>query len=285
MSAPSIVETKYGKIMGTCSEIGIHAFLGIPYAQSPEETPFAAPKAPEKFQEIYDARSYGPTAPQSVGTAPVSIIFPEKHISGKNFLNLNIWTNELTTKNPVMIFIHGGSFTSGSGAIDGYNGASYAEKGIVLVTLNYRLGIQGFAYTDDGELNVGLLDQIQGIKWIKENIINFGGDPNNITLFGESAGAMSIGALLAMPAANGLFQRAILESGAASHCISLNSARKISKRLGEILDIKMTKANLTSIPPDQLLAAQQQISQELSQTPNVSNWGMLLIRACLLNQS
>ena len=147
-------------------------------------------------------------------------------------LNLNVWTPDPgATGLPVMVWIQGGMFELSSTA--SYDGSRFARDGVVCVVINWRPGAEGFLYLDDGIANLGLLDQVAALEWVRENISSFGGDPGNVTIFGESAGAMSIGVLLAMPSAEGLFRRAILQSGAAQHVISTADARRMAGYLAE----------------------------------------------------
>ena len=133
-----------------------------------------------------------------------------------------------------MVWIPGGMFEfHGTGASPWYDGSRFARDGIVCVTINYRVGAEGFLYLGEGNANRGLLDQIAALEWVRENIAAFGGDPGNVTIFGESAGAMSVGTLLAMPRAEGLFRRAIAQSGAAHHVISAATAQRVGQRLAE----------------------------------------------------
>ena len=137
----------------------------------------------------------------------------ERAASSEDCLNLNVWTPDPGAAGlPVMVWIQGGMFELSSTAA--YDGSRFARDGVVCVVINWRPGAEGFLYLGDGIANVGLLDQVAALEWVRDNIAGFGGDPDNVTVFGESAGAMSIGALLAMPAARGLFHRAILQSGA-----------------------------------------------------------------------
>jgi carboxylesterase type B len=170
-----------------------------------------------------------------------------------------------------MVWIHGGAFANGTGAV--YDGSRFARDGVVCVTINYRLGIDGFLYLGDGNANLGLLDQIAALKWVQENISAFGGDPNNVTIFGESAGGMSVGTLLSMPRANGLFRRAIAESGAGHHTISSETALHISQYLANKLDIQPTEAAFTDVPFDRLVQAQVQLSGDLFNNPDPALWG------------
>ncbi len=172
-----------------------------------------------------------------------------------------------------MVWIHGGAFSNGSGAIPSYDGSRFARDGVVCVTINYRLGADGFLYLDDGVSNLGLLDQIAALTWVRENIAAFGGDPNNLTVFGESAGAFSISTLLSMPRARGLFSRMIAESGAGHHVSSPVTAQRVGQYLAEKLGVKPTREAIAAIPIDRLLQAQVELSGEAFANPDPERWG------------
>ncbi len=206
-----IIETKTGKIKGH-EQDGIKMFKGIPYAEPPiGELRLSYPEPKTPWNGVLDASEYGPIAPQPLPI--LEQLFPLPPQSEEECLNLNIWTPECDdSKRPVMFWIHGGSHITGSGRL--LNGRNISHKGnIVLVTINYRLGPLGYLYIPGAPANIGELDKITALKWVKENIESFGGDPDNITIFGESAGATSVCALMAMPKAKGLFNRAISQSG------------------------------------------------------------------------
>jgi para-nitrobenzyl esterase len=229
-----IINTKYGKIQGYIQK-GIKIFKGIPYAAPPmNELRFMPPKPPAAWSDILITTEFGPNVPQPENIA--SFLFgPPREESEDNCLTLNIWTPGTDKKRrPVMFWIHGGNFRYGSSAQVTYTGIPLAKRGnIVLVTINYRLGPLGFLYIPDKTVNVGMLDQVAALKWVHDNIEAFGGDPDNITIFGESAGATSVITLLAMPMAKGLFHRAIAQSTSfyfASHQES--GSKKLISRLG-----------------------------------------------------
>ena len=172
-------------------------------------------------------------APHAFGAEPPQLKPPADHPAaamvwdpaepGEDCLNLNVWTPDPGASGlPVMVWIPGGMFEVGTGAT--YDGSRFARDGIVCLTINYRVGPEGFLYLADGEANLGLQDQVAALEWVRENIAAFGGDPANVTIFGESAGAMSVGTLLAMPRAEGLFRRAICQSGAADRVIHRHGA-------------------------------------------------------------
>ena len=216
------VGTAAGTVKGTTTADGkIRIFKGIPYAAAPVgENRWREPKPAPAWQGVRDALEFGAQCMQ--GQVFDDITFPRP--ASEDCLNLNIWTPAATANDrlPVMVWIHGGGFQVGAGAEPRHDGEAFARKGIILVTINYRLGIFGFlshpeltresAHNASG--NYGLLDQIAALQWVKANIAAFGGDPSNVTIFGESAGSFSVSALMASPVAAGLFHKAIGESGA-----------------------------------------------------------------------
>lgn len=269
------VTTQYGDVSGIKTEQGILTFKGIPYAAPPvDANRFQPPKPPIPWTSVKNATEYGATSPQlTPKVEPFAELLPNVVIPGDDYLNLNIWTSDTTEKKPVMVFIHGGAFVVGSGAVPGYDGSNFARDGVVLVTINYRIGIEGFLWFGDGIANLGMLDQIAALKWVRDNISNFGGDPNNVTIFGESAGGMSVCTLLAMKEAEGLFRRAIAESGAGHSVISPSSAKLIGTRLAEILGVAPTREAIGEVDIETLFAAQDQLSSEIMAKPLVELWG------------
>ena len=218
LAAPH-VRISQGELAGEISTMGPLAFKGIPYAAPPVgELRWREPKPASGWTGVRDAAKYGPACIQ-----PESALMriPGSTMS-EDCLYLNVWTTSLTptAPAPVMVFIHGGSFITGSGSQPEYDGANLAARGVVVVTINYRLGVFGFLAHPDLTAesphhtsgNYGLLDQMAALRWVRDNISNLGGDARNVTVFGESAGASSIGYLLVAPGAAGLFDKAILES-------------------------------------------------------------------------
>ena len=292
-----VVTTRNGRIRGTTSADGsVAVFRGIPYAAAPVgPNRFGLPRPVEPWTGELDASQYGATAPKAPYAAPFDVLLPETDIPGADCLNLNVWTPARSVgtaeRLPVMVFLHGGAFANGAGSLPGYDGSAFARDGVVLVTLNYRLGADGFGLFDEageaceaGEAedaedagghpaNLGLRDQVAALEWVREHIAAFGGDPGKVTLFGESAGAMSIGVLLAVPSAEGLFHRAILQSGAAQHVLSPGTARLIGRRLAELLGVPPTRAGIAGVPPERLLEAQQQLRAAVSAAPDPAQWG------------
>ncbi|HTG50306.1 MAG TPA: carboxylesterase family protein, partial [Gemmatimonadales bacterium] len=214
----AIVETASGKIRGRSVD-GVTTFRGIPYAVPPfGANRLRPPKPVVAWTGVRDALDWGPKPPQLPYPPPWDVLIPERGPLGEDCLNLNIWTPEQGPAGlPVMVWIPGGMFEAGSGAT--YDGSRFARDGTVCVTINYRVGAEGFLYLGDGAANLGLLDQIAALEWVRENIAAFGGDPGRVTVFGQSAGGMSVGTLLSMPRAGGLFRRAIAQSGGAHQAI------------------------------------------------------------------
>lgn len=222
----TVVETTYGKVRGT-TEGPIKVFKGIPYGADTALTRFQRAKPPAPWSGERNALQYGKqTAQLSSRTSGSTALLKSWAIpqeTGEDCLVVNVWTPGVrdNKKRPVMLWIHGGGFSYGSAAATAYEGGHLAERGdVVVVSLNHRLNIFGFLYLKElgGEQyadsgNVGQLDIIDALKWIRDNISEFGGDPNNVTVFGESGGGMKICTLLAMPEAKGLFHRAVAESG------------------------------------------------------------------------
>jgi para-nitrobenzyl esterase len=256
---------------------GVASFRGVPYAASPfDARRFAAPGPPPVWEGERDATRYGPTAPKPPYPVPIDTILPEPVIPGKQCLNLNVWTADPGTRGlPVLVWIHGGAFVNGSGAVGGYDGSSFARDGVVCVTINYRLGVDGFALIDGTLANRGLLDQVAALEWVRENIEAFGGDPARVTVAGESAGAMSIATLIAMPPSRGLFGRAILQSGAGNHAIRPDTARKVTAALAARLGVRPEAESLAAVPIEWLVAEQAGLSQQISTEPLPAKWGEL----------
>ena len=210
-----------GKLIGTSDGL-IDVYKGIPYAAPPVGSlRWAPPAPPVTWPQKRDASQFGPVCPQSK-RADGPPVAGASSIQSEDCLSLNVWTPHGAHKAPVMVWIHGGAFRFGSGSAPFYDGSAFAHDGVVLVTINYRLGQLGYfahpaltkaAATNAPLGNYGAMDQIAALNWVKRNIAAFGGDPQNVTIFGESAGGASLLYLLSSPAAAGLFARAIIESG------------------------------------------------------------------------
>lgn len=233
-----MIKTQYGKLKGYKKD-EINAFLGVPYAQAPfGKNRFRPPQRVQPWSGIREATTYGPISPQA--PSPFEQQMPD---AGEDCLSLNIWTPDPATRGlPVMVFAHGGGQVSGSGAVPLYDGTHIAKEGIVLVTNNRRLGVEGFMYLGEffnderGAGNFGILDQIAVLEWVQENIEKFGGDPNQVTLFGESGGGATTGAVIASPLSKGLLHRAIPQSGGhAAH--TQEQAKEITRHILKRLNI------------------------------------------------
>ncbi len=239
------VTTALGEVRGAVTDGGILAFKGIPYARPPEgELRFKPPQPAEPWEGTLEALDFGHISPQIYDEYEASE-FPQS----EDCLTLNVWTpGTEEADRPVMVWIHGGGWTGGSSLDPWYDGASFAEEGdLVFVSMNYRLGALGWLYLEEvgGEEyaesgNLGILDQVMALEWVRDNIEAFGGDPENVTVFGESAGSMSVSVLMGIPAAKGLFDKAIAESGALNTLRSPEYAASITRRY-------MEKAGVTSV--------------------------------------
>jgi para-nitrobenzyl esterase len=240
----SVVETRRGRLQGSV-EGDVRVFRGIPFAKPPVgPRRFAAPEAPEAWPGVRDATRFGPASHQaSRPLAPLLGILVDEE--SEDCLTLNVWTlaRDDGARRPVMVWIHGGAWVIGSGSERTYDGSHLARRGdVVVVTINYRLGPFGFLRTRElgGELdttgNESMLDQVAALEWVRDEIAAFGGDPGNVTVFGESAGSVNIACLLAMPRARGLFHRAILQSGSLNltrpASMALDVARQLLTELG-----------------------------------------------------
>ena len=271
VTTATVATTRNGKVEGREKE-GVLLFAGIPYAKPPVgQLRFRAVQPHEPWSGVRPAQKFGPAAPQLAGTGltnSVAVRWDE------DCLTLNISTPAIDDrKRPVLVWIHGGAFKTGQGGTPWYNGARFAANGdIVVVSINYRLAALGFAHLarfgDDfatSGIN-GILDQIEALKWIRDNIEAFGGDPESVTIAGESAGAFSVGTLLASPMAAGLFQRAIAQSGAAHHGLPSEASEIVTDLLLDQLDAK-TIDDLYSAPVESILEAQDKVALELLKRP------------------
>ncbi|SOD71391.1 carboxylesterase type B [Jatrophihabitans sp. GAS493] len=268
------VEIEQGTLRGIVID-AVSSFKGIPYAAPPfGELRFQAPAAPPHWVGERDASQYGPTVPKPPYPKPIDEILPEPSIDGDDVLNLNVWTPAGATGGlPVFVWIHGGAFVNGTGAVSTYDGSNFARDGVVCVTINYRLGADGFLLLDGAPANRGLLDQIAALQWVQRNIAAFGGDPTRVTIGGESAGAMSVTTLLALPAARGLFRAAITESGAGHHAHSAETAAKVTAALAQRLGVEATVAGFGGVPIPELMDAQAALSRDIAKMPDPTKWG------------
>jgi carboxylesterase type B len=279
----AVVPIQSGTVRGRVAD-GMYVFQGIPFAAAPFGPHRLRPPQPvEPWSGVRDALAFGPKSPQPPYSPVVALLLPELVGPGEDCLTLNVWSPDLGAAGlPVMVWIAGGMFEyHGTGASPWYDGTQFARNGVVCVTINYRVGADGFVALEDGNANRGLLDQIAALAWVRDNIAAFGGDPGNVTIVGESAGAMSVGTLLAMPRAEGLFQRAIVESGGAHQVIAAEDARRVVQNLADSLDVAPTREALAAVPVDRLLEAQVALDSELYAEPDPARWGADVARSRL----
>jgi para-nitrobenzyl esterase len=266
--ASPAVDTTAGKIRGLAIN-KVNAFRGIPYgAPTGGSRRFMPPAKPDPWTGVKETITWGHEAPQGHPHTEIPEVRAtiQDHEIGEDCLCLNVWTNGFgrTDRRPVMVWLHGGGFTSGNGGYTMYDGANLARKrDVVTVTVNHRLNTFGFLHLADiggakfaQATNAGILDVVAALEWVRDNIANFGGDPNNVTIFGQSGGAGKVSTLLAMPAAKSLFHRAIVQSGSSIAGVSRADANKTVETLMAKLGVK-TADELQKVPMDQLVQATQ----------------------------
>ena len=266
--APSpVVSTTSGKIRGATAN-KVHSFKGVPYgAPTDSARRFLPAVPPEPWTAVRDVLDFGHRCPQAPSTLIPEVAATDRHEpAGEDCLVLNVWTTGLSdgAKRPVMVWLHGGAYSNASGSQIGFDGTNLARKhDVVAVTLNHRLNVFGFTYlaelggdkyADSG--NVGMRDIVLALQWVRDNISSFGGDPGNVTIFGQSGGGGKVGTLLAMPAAKGLFHRAIAESGAGLSGVPHDEATKSAELFLAKLNLKPSDVDqLQKLPTEQLVNA------------------------------
>ncbi|HXZ85923.1 MAG TPA: carboxylesterase/lipase family protein [Myxococcota bacterium] len=260
----AIAITRQGRLRGEERD-GLSIFRGVPFAAPPVGARrWLPPAPPEPWSGEREAVRFASCAPQNLIPLDLIAAFKIHETQSEDCLYLNVWTPAADgALRPVLVWIHGGAFAIGSGAQSIYDGAALAKRGdVVVVTVNYRLGPLGFLRLSEltnGRIpstgNEGILDQVAALEWVRENIAAFGGDPENVTIFGESAGGMSVGTLLGLPRARGLFQRAIPQSGAGSTANTRERAVRVAERFASHLGVGRDPDALRSATPAQLLAA------------------------------
>ncbi|MEI5101792.1 carboxylesterase family protein [Streptomyces sp. PmtG] len=259
-----VVTTAQGAVRGL-RQGDTRVFLAVPYAAPPRGAGrFAPPRPHEPWTGVRDATAPGPTAPQSVrklGRVDMSPYFGAGWSRGDDYLTVNVWTPAAADAAlPVMVFVHGGGFVAGSTRSALYDGSAFARDGVVLVTLNYRLGIAGFLDVPGAPANRGLLDVVAALRWVRENIAAFGGDPGNVTLFGQSAGATLVGGALATPEATGLFRRAIVQSGSGLGAFTTEQAARVTAAAAAALGIEPHADAFAGVGDDRLVAAASRLA-------------------------
>jgi para-nitrobenzyl esterase len=282
MMSSEIIQTTGGPVTGF-SKDGVETYLGIPYAAAPVGDRRFQPPAPHApWSEPFAATAFGATALQELGEAAGGLPdVPEPIIRGDDYLNLNVWSaaDAGDAPKPVLVWIHGGGFFAGCSANPWYDGASFARHGLVVVSLNYRLGAEGFLVAPGIPSNLAVLDWIAALEWVRDNVAAFGGDPSQVTVMGQSAGGMAVTALLASPAASGLFSRAIIASGVSkagawSQAEGSVISADVLSRAGASVDVDGAR----SVTPEALITAHTRVSAEYeaSGTPLMPPWGPVI---------
>lgn len=232
-------------------------YLGIPFAQAPVgPLRFAAPMAPDAWEGVRDATAYGATAQR--GDAGITLI-PEPSVPGEATLNVNVFAPADATPDaalPVLVWIHGGGYTSGSPASRWYDGDAFARDGVITVVVSYRIGFDGFGLIDGAPSNRGLRDQIAALEWVRDEIGAFGGDPFRVTVAGQSAGGGSVLALMTSPAASALFRGAVAISPAIG-AVPLDAARRFAGRVATLAGVAADRDGFSSAPEERLVALQK----------------------------
>jgi para-nitrobenzyl esterase len=261
-----------GRVRGRV-EHGNAVFRGMPFAKPPLfGLRFRAPVPPDPWDGVRDAAEFGPPCPQEVfPEAPGARQVPEDTTG--EWLTVNVWTPDTAARTlPVMVWIHGGAYLFGAGG-PGYDGTPFASAGVIFVSCNYRLGMEGFAQIPGAPANRGLLDAVAALRWVRDNIERFGGDPGNVTVFGESAGAGVISALLAMEDAKGLFKRAIAQSVPGTF-FSADLAGTITEAIAATAGLPADYEALSETDPMRLVAAQMNVTSRMSE---FLDWGAVRI--------
>jgi para-nitrobenzyl esterase len=265
------VRTTAGVLRGG-REAGLAVFRGIPFAEPPVGAfRFAAPQPVRSWDAARPAVAYGPPPPQS------GLLGASQDSAGDNWLTVNVWTPDLDSaaRLPVLVWIPGGGYVGGNSSLPEYDAGRLAVGGAVVVTLNYRLGIEGFGQIEGAPANRGLLDQVAALEWVRDNIQVFGGDPDLVTVSGQSAGGGSVAALLAMPRAAGLFRRAVAQSVPGTF-FSPELAADIAAAFAAELGVQPTVAGLSAVTPHRLPAVGDAMSAKIVQWRE--RWGQITHR-------
>ena len=291
----AVVDTTAGKVRGFTRN-GIHTFKGIPYAANTGQAGrFAPPAKPAAWTGVRSAMWYGPTCPQAARTGWLNdenaFLFQwDDGQAGEDCLRVNVWSPGLNDggKRPVMVWLHGGGWTAGSGQEQpAYNGENLSRRGnVVVVSLNHRLNMLGYlnlaAYSDKyaGSASVGVLDLVAALEWVRDNIANFGGDPGNVLIFGQSGGGGKVSTLCSMPMAKGLFHKGVVQSGSTLRLGDLASSEKLAAEV--VAQLGLNKSNIDkiqAIPYPQLLAAGNAALKKLQPAPPAGGIGMPMVRS------
>ncbi|WP_232525017.1 carboxylesterase/lipase family protein [Nocardioides mangrovicus] len=258
------VSTRAGRVRGS-DEGEVAVFRGIPFARRPTgELRFQRPVPCEPWDDVLDTTSFGPPPPQSQQMGPA----PDDD-ADRSWLTANVWTTDVTGRRPVLVYVYGGAYRSGHAGDPAYDGTLLATEGeVVVVTFNHRVGAEGYAQIEGAPANRGLLDCLAALAWVRDNIESFGGDPAQVSVFGESAGAGAIASLLAMPQAHGLFGRAVLQSIPGTF-FSAELAADIATTVAGSMGRTATAEDLAEVAPADLVAA----FDALVMPPHAARWG------------
>lgn len=245
-----------GTIRGTQAG-GIRRFLGVPYAAPPfGPNRFRAPQPVPRWTGVREAKAYSATAPQLPYPGELGSLLGSVEISGDDILTVNVWAPDDAVASPVVVWIHGGAFERGTAALPGYDGSPFARDGIVFVSVNYRLGSEGFSVLEDAPLNLGLRDAAAALAWVHREIAAFGGDPARITVMGESAGGSIVAALVARPDTRALVAGAIIQSAP----LEVHPAKKagaVTRQLAKALGVPANRVGFSTVAPADLLEARR----------------------------
>ena len=271
------VETAYGTVRGLVTGTGIRVFTGIRYgAGTAGANRFRPPQPPEPWTGVRDAVAFCDTAPQVFTRLALGGTKGNRPPIGEDCLGLNVWTPDCDgARRPVMVWLHGGGFEAGTGSMQLYDGARLSRRGdVVVVTVNHRLNVFGHCLLDDllgddfaGSANAGFLDVVAALRWVRDNIAGFGGDPGNVTIHGQSGGGRKVSIAMAAPAADGLFHRGIVQSGSHLRLLDRERAAALTASLLDALGIPAADARrLQDVPMDQLIAANGKVRGRFSPT-------------------
>jgi para-nitrobenzyl esterase len=266
-----VVETANGKVQGYVFR-GVSIFRGLPYgATTAGANRFRPPQPPASWTGVYSALSYGETAPQSRGPLAEGGTPGNRPAIGEDCLRLNVWTPSADqSRRPVMVWLHGGGFEAGSGSSMLYDGTNLCRRGdVVAVSINHRLGLFGHCHLADaaggdftGSANVGFLDIVAALEWVRDNIASFGGDPGNVTIYGQSGGGRKVSLAMAARSSQGLYQRGIVQSGSHLRLLTPDQANDLTDRLFAEVELKRGDvAGLQGLPMERLLKANREVAR------------------------